>query len=114
MLKFKFDTGSSLKAFDSVCVCGKETGALNKAVKFLCKYLVRESGSELVIGIGPNGAVTTLQSKDDPADVHGTIKCTTSLADNTASNIWRVYKLRNSNKYVLVLSKPHLEYAFVI
>lgn len=46
MLKFKFDTGSSLKAFDSVCVCGKETGALNKAVKSLCKYLVRESGSE--------------------------------------------------------------------
>ena len=53
MLKFKFDTGNSLKAFDSVCVCGKETGALNKAVKFLCKYLVRESGSELVLGIGP-------------------------------------------------------------
>lgn len=37
MLKFKFDTGHSLKAFDSVCVCGKETGGLNKAVKFLCK-----------------------------------------------------------------------------
>lgn len=33
MLKFKFDAGNSLKAFDSVCVCGKETGALNKAYR---------------------------------------------------------------------------------
>lgn len=52
--------------------------------------------------------------KMTPADVHGTIKCTTALADNTASNIWRVYKLRNSNKYVLVLLNPNLEYAFIL
>lgn len=114
MLKFKFDTGYSLKAFDSVCVCGKETGGLNKAVKFLCKYLVRESGSELVLGIGPNCTFTTIQSKDNPNTVYGTIKSTTSLADNTASNVWRLYKLRNSDKYVLVLLKPHLEYAFIL
>ena len=59
-------------------------------------------------------AVTTLQSKGNSGDVQGTIKSTTSLADDTASNVWRVYKLRNSDKYVLVLLKPHLEYAFIL
>lgn len=65
MLKFKFEKGRTLKAYESVVIFGKTEEGLAKSVEWMCTHLVLSEGQTVTRDV-ENRMRVTVCKKDEP------------------------------------------------
>lgn len=65
MLKFKFEKGRTLKAYESVVIFGKTEEGLAKSVEWMCTHLVLSEGQTVTRDV-ENRMCVTVCKKDEP------------------------------------------------
>lgn len=65
MLKFKFEKGRTLKAYESVIIFGKTEEGLAKSVEWICTHLVLSEGQTVMRAV-ENKMRVTVCKKDEP------------------------------------------------
>lgn len=112
MLKFKFEKGRTLKAYESVIIFGKTEEGLAKSVEWICTHLVLSEGQTVMRAV-ENKMRVTVRKKDEPLWVYGEILAMEHNSE-TADIVWEVVKLRNTSNYAVILRKPELEFAYLL